>query len=82
MFDPIVDLINNKFQVKSDLSNKVQIVLKNEVNDCYENVTLIRKILEDNFKDNQKKITDITKEKTIILCIIKKFLFSKKIINV
>ena len=66
MFDPIVDLINTKFQVKSDLSNKVQIVLKNEVNDCYENVTLIRKILEDNFKDNQKKITDLTKEKTII----------------
>ena len=65
MFDPIVDLINTKFQVKSDLSNKVQIVLKNEVNDCYENVTLIRKILEDNFKDNQKKITDLTKEKTI-----------------
>ena len=66
MFDPIVDLINTKFQVKSDLSNKVQIVLKNEVNDCYENVTLIRKILEDNFKDNQKKITDLTKEKTRI----------------
>ena len=66
MFDPIVDLINTKFQVKSDLSNKVQIVLKNEVNDCYENVTLIRKILEDNFKDNQKKITDLTKEKTIV----------------
>ena len=65
MFDPIVDLINTKFQVKSDLSNKVQIVLKNEVNDCYENVTLIRKILEDNFKDNQKKITELNKEKTI-----------------
>ena len=65
MFDPIVDLINNKFQVKSDLSNKVQIVLKNEVNDCYENVTLMRKVLEDNFKDNQTKITELTNEKRI-----------------
>ena len=65
MFDPIVDLINNKFQVKSDLSNKVQIVLKNEVNDCYENVTLMRKVLEDNFKDNQTKINELTNEKRI-----------------
>ena len=63
MFDPIVDLINNKFQVKSDLSNKVQIVLKNEVNDCYENVILMRKVLEDNFKENQTKITELNNEK-------------------
>ena len=66
MFDPIVDLINNKFQVKSDLSNKVQIVLKNEVNDCYENVILMRKVLEDNFKDNQTKITELNNEKKIL----------------
>ena len=65
MFDPIVDLINTKFQVKSDLSNKVQIVLKNEVNDCYENVILMRKVLEDNFKENQTKITELTNEKNI-----------------
>ncbi len=65
MFDPIVDLINTKFQVKSDLSNKVQIVLKNEVNDCYENVILMRKVLEDNFKENQTKISELTNEKTI-----------------
>ena len=45
--------ITFKFQVKSDLSNKVQIVLKNEVNDCYENVILMREVLEDNFKENQ-----------------------------
>ena len=66
MFDPIVDLINTKFQVKSDLSNKVQIVLKNEVNDCYENVILMRKVLEDNFKENQTKITELTNEKNIL----------------
>ena len=66
MFDPIVDLINTKFQVKSDLSNKVQIVLKNEVNDCFENVTLMRKVLEDNFKENQNKITELNNEKRII----------------
>ena len=66
MFDPIVDLINTKFQVKSALSNKVQIVLKNEVNDCYENVVLMRKILEDNFLDNKKKIEELNKDKTII----------------
>ena len=66
MFDPIVDLINSKFQVKSDLSNKVQIVLKNEVNDCFENVTLMRKVLEDNFKENQTKITELNNEKRII----------------
>ena len=65
MFDPIVDLINTKFQVKSDLSNKVQIVLKNEVNDCYENVILIRKVLEDNFKENEKKMEELIKEKKI-----------------
>ena len=66
MFDPIVDLINNKFQVKSDLSNKVQIVLKNEVNDCYENVILMRKVLEDNFKENQTKITELNNEKKVL----------------
>ena len=66
MFDPIVDLINTKFQVKSALSNKVQIVLKNEVNDCYENVILMRKILEDNFQDTKKKIDELTKDKSII----------------
>ena len=66
MFDPIVDLINNKFQVKSDLSNKVQIVLKNEVNDCYENVILMRKVLEDNFKENEKKITELNNEKKVL----------------
>ena len=66
MFDPIVDLINNKFQVKSDLSNKVQIVLKNEVNDCYENVILMRKVLEDNFKENEAKIKELTNEKNIL----------------
>ena len=65
MFDPIVDLINTKFQVKSDLSNKVQIVLKNEVNDCYENVILMRKVLEDNFKENEKKMEELIKEKKI-----------------
>ena len=66
MFDPIIDLINNKFQVKSDLSNKVQIVLKNEVNDCYENVILMRKVLEDNFKENEAKIKELTNEKNIL----------------
>ena len=66
MFDPIVDLINTKFQVKSALSNKVQIVLKNEVNDCYENVILMRKVLEDNFQETKKKIDELTKEKSII----------------
>jgi hypothetical protein len=66
MFDPIVDLINSKFQVKSALSNKVQIVLKNEVNECYENVILMRKILEDNFLDNKKKIEELNKDKTIL----------------
>ena len=66
MFDPIIDLINNKFQVKSDLSNKVQIVLKNEVNDCYENAILMRKVLEDNFKENETKIKELTNEKNIL----------------
>jgi hypothetical protein len=61
MFDPIMDLINNKLNVKSDLSNKVQIVLKNEVNECYENPILIRKILEDNFSENQNKIEQLNK---------------------
>ena len=31
IFDPIVELINNKIQIKSDLVDKVQIVLKNTV---------------------------------------------------
>lgn len=66
MFDPIVDLINTKFQVKSALSNKVQIVLKNEVNECYENVVLIRKILEDNFKENENKIKELNNDKRIM----------------
>ena len=65
MFDPIVELINTKFQVKSDLSNKVQIVLKNEVNDCYENVILMRKILEDNFEEKEKKMGELIKDKKI-----------------
>ena len=66
MFDPIVDLINTYFLVKSDLSNKVQIVLKNEVNDCYENVTLMRKVLEDNFKENKAKMAELNNEKKIM----------------
>ena len=66
MFDPIVDLINTKFQVKSDLSNKVKIVLKNEVNDCYENVMLMRKILEDNHEENKAKINELNNDKKVL----------------
>ena len=66
MFDPIVDLINTKFQVKSDLSNKVKIVLKNEVNDCYENVMLMRKILEDNHEENKSKINELNNDKKVL----------------
>lgn len=66
IFDPIVDLINTKFQVKSDLSNKVKIVLKNEVNDCYENVMLMRKILEDNHEENKSKINELNNDKKIL----------------
>lgn len=66
VFDPIVDLINTKFQVKSDLSNKVKIVLKNEVNDCYENVMLMRKILEDNHEENKSKINELNNDKKIL----------------
>ena len=66
VFDPIVDLINTKFQVKSDLSNKVKIVLKNEVNDCYENVMLMRKILEDNHEENKSKINELNNDKRIL----------------
>ena len=62
IFDPIVELINNKIQIKSDLVDKVQIVLKNEVNDVLENVILIRKVLEDNYNDLQSKI-DFNKQK-------------------
>jgi hypothetical protein len=66
VFDPIVDLINTKFQVKSDLSNKVKIVLKNEVNDCYENVMLMRKILEDNHEENKSKINELNNDKKVL----------------
>ena len=66
IFDPIVELINNKIQIKSDLVDKVQIVLKNEVNDVLENVILIRKVLEDNYNDLQSKIDKLTKEKEIV----------------
>jgi hypothetical protein len=66
IFDPIVELINNKIQIKSDLVDKVQIVLKNEVNDVLENVILIRKVLEDNYNDLQSKIDKLTKEKEVI----------------
>ena len=67
IFDPIVELINEKFQVKSALLNKVQIVLKNEVNDCFENVVLIRKVLEDNFNEINNKIIKLTNDNQIIL---------------
>ena len=66
MFDPIVDLVNEKFQVKSALSKKVQIVLKNEVNDIYENVILMRKVLEDYFKENQSTIKELNNDKKIL----------------
>ena len=66
IFDPIVELINNKIQIKSDLVDKVQIVLKNEVNDVLENVILIRKVLEDNYNDLQSKIDKLTKEKEVV----------------
>ena len=65
IFDPIVELINEKFQVKSALLNKVQIVLKNEVNDCFENVVLIRKVLEDNFNEINNKIIKLTNDNQI-----------------
>ena len=66
IFDPIVELINNKIQIKSDLVDKVQIVLKNEVNDVLENVILIRKVLEDNYNEFKTKIDKLTKEKEIV----------------
>jgi len=66
IFDPIVELINNKIQIKSDLVDKVQIVLKNEVNDVLENVILIRKVLEDNYNELQTKIDKLTKEKEVV----------------
>ena len=66
IFDPIVELINTKFQIKSDLVDKVQIVLKNEVNDVLENVILIRKVLEDNYKELQIKIEALTKDKKVL----------------
>ena len=66
IFDPIVELINNKIQIKSDLVDKVQIVLKNEVNDVLENVILIRKVLEDNYNELQTKIDKLAKEKEVV----------------
>lgn len=66
IFDPIVELINNKIQIKSDLVDKVQIVLKNEVNDVLENVILIRKVLEDNYNELQTKIDKLAKEKDVV----------------
>ena len=66
IFDPIVELINTKIQIKSDLVDKVQIVLKNEVNDVLENVILIRKVLEDSYKELQTKIDTLTKDKQIL----------------
>ena len=66
IFDPIVELINTKFQIKSDLVDKVQIVLKNEVNDVLENVILIRKVLEDSYKELQIKIDALTKDKQVL----------------
>ena len=66
IFDPIVELINNKIQIKSDLVDKVQIVLKNEVNDVLENVILIRKVLEDSYQELLNKIEQLNKDKQII----------------
>ena len=66
IFDPIVELINTKIQIKSDLVDKVQIVLKNEVNDVLENVILIRKVLEDSYKELQTKIDTLTKDKKVL----------------
>ena len=66
IFDPIVELINTKIQIKSDLVDKVQIVLKNEVNDVLENVILIRKVLEDSYKELQTKIDALTKDKKVL----------------
>ena len=44
MFSPLIDFFNQKLMVKNALSEKVNLVLTNEVNDCYENVVLMRKI--------------------------------------
>jgi hypothetical protein len=67
IFDPLVELIKNKNKEQSDLVNKVQIVLKNEVNDVLENSILIRKVLEDNYQQLQNKIDELIKEKEVLV---------------
>ena len=66
IFDPLLELINKKLQIKSNLADKVKIVLKNEVNDVLENAILIRKILEDSYEELQNKIKSLTKEKEVL----------------
>ena len=66
IFDPLLELINKKLQIKSNLVDKVKIVLKNEVNDVLENVILIRKILEDSYEELQNKIKTLNKDKEVL----------------
>ena len=66
IFDPLLELINKKLQIKSNLVDKVKIVLKNEVNDVLENVILIRKILEDSYEELQNKIKTLTKDEEVL----------------
>lgn len=62
VFAPLIDFVNNGLKVKSALSQKVDLVFKNEVNDCFENVVLMRKVLEDSFAELKKNIKSLEKE--------------------
>ena len=59
LFSPLLDFINQKLK-KSALTKKVNLVQTNEVNDCFENVVLMRKIFEDQF---QRDLAEIKKYK-------------------
>ena len=62
LFSPLLDFINQKLK-KSALTKKVNLVQTNEVNDCFENVVLMRKIFEDQFKTDLKEIQKYKDEK-------------------
>ena len=62
LFSPLLDFINKKIK-KSALTKKVNLVQTNEVNDCYENVVLMRKIFEDQFEGDLKEIKKYKDEK-------------------
>ena len=66
IFKAPLDLILNQLKIKNSYTEKVQAVIKNDINECIENSILMRKIFEEYIEELNKVRKNLKKENSLL----------------